>query len=296
MKNQIKKQLILMVLCLCAFTLLSAMKRVGSSRAGQSYMGKYVRPNSKSSLRYYTVTPNRACITGTKVATPSAGKAFIPKRELSISQIGSGLLKKAQWSLTSRENKKIELFRSLRNNIGNENADRSLFSIIKLFTSENLINEPMSSGALLTGSKITPLEFAIKYSNNKSNSYQKALVEILVENGAQLHGAQELEFALEHNNLGAIRTLIPYSSETTAFDFFSKVKNKLSSKKELLQNILSAIANKKEPIEKSHLKILLEELGKTYAKTAKLKKILDLRPKLPKLLDLSQDEKEMELK
>lgn len=209
-----------------------AQQRVRS--AGRAYVGKYVRPNSKSSLRYFATSPERRCITGTKTTTPSSAKSLTPKRELSIGQIGTGLWKKARWGFTSREDKKTELFTALASNILHRNADNSLTSIINLFKSEDLLNEPQTEGHALTPLDLTPLAFAIEFSSNSDTDYQKNLIDALVENGAQLHGTKELDLAFKHYNLGAIQALLPYYSESALSDFYSRVRKSIEAQEKEL--------------------------------------------------------------
>lgn len=59
MKNQIKIRLFLSIFCLFASHQLFSWKRVINPNTGEEGFIGYVRPNSKSSLRYIAFTPDR---------------------------------------------------------------------------------------------------------------------------------------------------------------------------------------------------------------------------------------------
>lgn len=270
------RNIVILASALCSCNQIFAMK---SSRAGTAYVGKWVRPNAKSSLRYFAISPDRGCKTTTHI-TPSYRKTFGSQRELSFGQIGSGLFKKARWSLTSREDKKAELFDALENNILTQNEDQTFPSIFALFKTENLLNEKDDQTSL------TPLEFVIKKSRHLNPEYQENYAEAFIKNGAP-NLLKALYFALENYNEGAIRALYPYFGITTQEDFFELAQKKLATEKTHLDDIISTIREEEnEPLDSEVTKILLDNMGKTYAHLSKLKKIVDLKKGSKKLGDL----------
>jgi hypothetical protein len=280
MLNQISKKLFIAVSIFCFFNQALAMKR-----AGQPYVGRWIRPNAKSSLRYFSVSPDRTCRTTTHI-TPTR-KTFASKRDLSLGQISSNLWKKARWSLTSHEEKQNELFDALEDNILTRNADESLSSIVGFFRSEDLLNTPKNDSHAYFN--LTPLEFAIKKSRHTNPEYQRELTEAFIKNKSE-GLAKALYYALEKYNEGAVSALVHAVNPLVLRDFFTLVQKNVEKEQTALDDIISSIREDTTqadlPGQAGLIKLRLELMGKIYANKAKLKRILNLKKEFKELRDL----------